>query len=446
MSAADKKHQAAGAAQQQQQKTKLPSPELAYSQKIELSQAHATDGSLLYQWNGQIWQPIDPRDAEREAFRWLGADPEYFTKATPKLAASCAQAAVINARKLPQYSNSQHVVLPLKNGYLHVRNDGSISLEPPDKRFGLSYLIDCDFDPAAQAPDFMQFLAEILPDPDVRRWVQSYVGYTLLPDCRFQKATFWLGGGANGKSTLAEIVAALHAKITALTIDSLDGFKLVSLIGASLVYVDETPSRIDEQELKKLISGGLVQIDRKFREPINLRPTAKWIICGNSLPALSDQSHGFWRRMPIVTFERQFAEHEQDPLLAKRIIETELGGVLLWALSGLTEIIKAGKLPPLPEAMIRAVDDGKRETNSVLAWFDDDRIEHDAAAWTPRAEIYRDYQQWARDRGYSPVNETKFWARLRLIEPQLVETTKRKIDGKATRGTPARLLHGVTAW
>jgi putative DNA primase/helicase len=215
--------------------------------------------------------------------------------------------------------------------------------------------------------------------------VQAYVGYTLLPDCRFQKATFWLGTGANGKSTLAEIVAALHAKITALTIDKLDGFNLVSMIGASLAYVDETPNRVDEQTLKKLISGGLVQIDRKFREPINLRPAAKWIICGNHLPALSDQSHGFWRCMPVVTFDRQFSESEQDPLLAKRIIETELSGVLLWALAGLAEVLATGRLPPLPEAMLRAVDDGKRETNSVLAWFSDDRIEHDAAAWTARA-------------------------------------------------------------
>jgi putative DNA primase/helicase len=437
------KNQQAAEAVAQKQKTKLPSPELAYSRQIEMSQDYATDGSLLYCWNGKIWEPIDPRDAERDAFKWLGAHPDYFSKASPKLAASCAMAAVISARKLPNYSNSSHVVLPLKNGYLHVHNDGSISLEQPDKKYGLTYLIDCDFDPTARAPEFMRFIAEVLPDAEVRHWVQCYVGYTLMPDCRFQKATFWLGGGANGKSTLAEIVAALHAKTTALTIDSLDGFKLVSLIGASLVYVDETPSRVDEQELKKLISGGLVQIDRKFREPINLRPTAKWIICGNSLPALSDQSHGFWRRMPIVQFERQFEEHEQDPLLAKRIIENELSGVLLWALAGLVEIIRVGKLPPLPEAMLRALDDGKRETNSVLAWHSDDRIECDGVSWTPRADIYRDYQQWARERGYSPVNETKFWMRLKLIEPSACEVSARKSDGKTIRYAPVRLLHGT---
>jgi hypothetical protein len=124
---------------------KLPSPELAYSQIIEQSRDYATDGSLLFKWNGKIWQPIDPVDSEREAFRWLGAHPDYFSKATPKLAASCALAAVINARKLPapaSFSDADHVVLPLKNGYLHVQHDGSIALKPHEKTFGLTYLVN----------------------------------------------------------------------------------------------------------------------------------------------------------------------------------------------------------------------------------------------------------------------------------------------------------------
>jgi phage/plasmid-associated DNA primase len=113
----------------------------------------------------------------------------------------------------------------------------------------------------------------------------------------------------------------------------------------------------------------------------------------------------------------------------------------LWALSGLTEIIKAGKLPPLPAAMLRAIDDGKRETNSVLAWHSDDRIECDGASWAPRANVYADYQLWARSRGYSPVNETKFWMRLKLIEPAACEVSAQKTDGKTIRYAPVRLLH-----
>jgi len=431
------------AAAAQQQKPKTPSPELAYSQQMEHDADVATDGSLLYRWNGQIWKPVEPDEAERQAFRWLGAHPDYFVKATPKLAASCAVAAVINARRLPSFSNTKHVVLPLKNGYLHIDTDGSIRLEQPEKRFGLYYTIGCDFDLAAAAAEFMRFLEAVLPDADVRAWVRAYIGYTLMSDTRYQKATFWLGGGSNGKSTLGEIIAALHVKTAAMKLDKLDDFKLVPLIGASLVYVDETPIRIDEQQLKMLISGGLVQVDRKFREPLSLRPTAKWIICGNSLPAISDHSHGFWRRIAVVNFERNFAEHEQDPLLPSRIIENELAGVLLWAISGLVEVLKAGRLPPLPSAMQRAVENGKRETSSVLAWLDDDRIEQDAEAWTPRAEVYLDYKSWASERGFSPVNETKFWRQLRVVEPLACEEKPRKVSGKSVRGANVRVLNAA---
>lgn len=438
---ATKKTAAARPAAEQQQKAKAPSPELAYSQQIEHDANVSTDGSLLYRWNGSIWRPVEPQDAEREAFRWLGTHPDYFTKATPKLAASCAVAAVINARRLPVFANASHVVLPLKNGYLHIDAAGAIALEQPDKRFGLSYTIECDFNIQAAAPEFMRFLETVLPDAEVRAWVQAYIGYTLMSDTRYQRATFWLGGGSNGKSVLGEIVAALHAKTAAMKLDKLDDFKLVPLIGASLVYVDETPSRIDEQQLKTLVSGGLVQIDRKFREPISLRPTAKWIICGNALPAVTDHSHGFWRRIAVVAFERKFEEHEQDPLLAGRIIENELSGVLLWAISGLVEVLKAGRLPPLPSAMQRAVENGKRETSSVLAWLDDDRVEYDAEAWTPRAEVYLDYKSWASERGFSPVNETKFWRQLRVVEPAACEEKPRKVSGKTVRGANARLLN-----
>jgi len=115
--------------------------------------------------------------------------------------------------------------------------------------------------------------------------------------------------------------------------------------------------------------------------------------------------------------------------------------VLLWALAGLVEIIKENRLPPLPEAMLRAIDDGKRETNSVLAWYHDDRIKCDGTTWTPRADVYSDYHRWARERGYSPVNETKFWMRLKLIEPTACEVSARKNNGKTIRYAPVRLLH-----
>ena len=138
----------------------------------------------------------------------------------------------------------------------------------------------------AEPIEFTHFLRTILPDASVRDRVQEYIGYTLLPDCRFQRLQLWLGNGANGKGVLANIVQALHAKCAAVQLDSLDQFKLAGLVGASLIYADETPQRgMNEQVLKTAVAGELMQIDRKYRDPISLRLKGKWLVLANQFPA-----------------------------------------------------------------------------------------------------------------------------------------------------------------
>jgi putative DNA primase/helicase len=127
--------------------------------------------------------------------------------------------------------------------------------------------------------------------------VQQYVGYTLIGDTRFQVAQWWFGSGANGKGFLARIVAALHRKVAAASIDDLGGFGSENLIDASLITVDETPKRVDEQRLKTAISGDDLPINRKYLQPVTVKLRGKWLLRGNDKPALSDQTDGVWRRL-----------------------------------------------------------------------------------------------------------------------------------------------------
>lgn len=305
---------------------------IAQQKSVHSESLYSSDGSVLYQWTGIYWLPVRVQDLERQAWQWLcDKAPE---RAAPRVATSCSAAAVMAAKSLPVRKTVAGTVIPLQNGYLHI-DEKCFHLEPPDRGFGLTYCLACAFDPDAGSDGFDKFLVDVLPDQLVREFIQEYAGYTLLPDTRFQRATFWLGGGANGKSTLAEIIAALHSQPAAMQLDRLEGFNLGELLGASLVYVDETPNRIDEQKLKALISGGLVQMDRKYRDPLSFRPTAKWIILGNQLPAISDQSLGFWRRLPVIPFTAHFPDSKQNPNLPRQIIENELSGVLNWAVAGL---------------------------------------------------------------------------------------------------------------
>lgn len=415
------------------------SPELQFAMCINsevCSDGHpkyAGRENTLHEWTGKFWRPLQIEELERMAWQWLAENVK--DKATPRVAASCAAAAIIDAMPLPSRRSGADVVLPVQNGAIELWgvDDGDFELRrrPADRDDGLTFCLSCDYEPAANAEKFEKFLTDVLPDGEVRQFVQEFVGYTLLPDTRFQRAQFWLGGGANGKSTLAEIVSALHEKTSAMTLDSLDGFKLAGLLGASLVYVDETPNRIDEQRLKALISGGLIQIDRKYRDPLSLRPTAKWIICGNSLPAISDQSLGFWRRLPVVPFTQSFPDGKADHLLSAKIRKHELPGVLNWALAGLLRLLERGRFAPSPQAVLDAIEGGKRETNSVMAWWHAAEVETAERAATVKETVYEGYTSWCRLNGMQAVASTKFWKRVHDLAPALIEG--REPDGRRRR-------------
>lgn len=382
--------------------------------------ASPSEGSgLLYRWSDAHWNLVPQQEAERLAWQWLQMNcPE---EATPRRAQSCVSAACLEVLSLPD-TPREIIVIPTKTGYLHVDPEGKgISLRSPDPRMGVTYCLSCGYEQDARSPEFYRFIEEVLPDPEVRDLVQEYVGYSLLGDTRYQKAQWWIGSGANGKGTLAHIVSALHHRASSLSLDNLDGFRLVPLLDATLVYVDETPKRIDEQRLKTLLSGDLISIDRKYRDPISFRPTAKWIVLGNDLPVITDQSDGFWRRWHIIPFPVSFPEEKQRPLLARQIIQNELSGVLNWALTGLMRLLERGHFLNPPQAVKDAIQKGKKETNSVLAWWEDAAPAVTAEPDTPKDEIYSAYREWTLKNGMSAVSSNKFWSRARQIEPKIEE-------------------------
>jgi putative DNA primase/helicase len=408
------------------------SPELAFALSFlnieNTNEKYGVSNGILHKWTGLYWKPINQDDLEKEAWKWLAENMQ--DRATPKASVAAAAAVLLQAEKVPS-RDDEKCLLPVKNGTIELAKTG-IVLRESRQEDGLCHIIDCEYDVNASAPLFWKFLHDVLPDVDVQQYVQEYIGYTLIGDCRFEKSMFWVGGGSNGKSTLGKITAALHRSVSAMQLDRLEGFALAGLIGASLVIVDETPKKINEQELKKIISGNLIQIERKYRDPLSFKSTAKWLMFGNGLPAIRDQTHGFWRKFCIVKFERQFSEDEKDVTLTKKIIEGELAGVLNWALDGLASLMARGRFPDLPQKMAEAQDSGKKETNSVLGFVSDKEIECEEGASISKEAVYSEYQSWCKNNGIAPVNSHRFWSRIHELFPMLEETQPR-IDGRRVR-------------
>ncbi|WP_018151189.1 DNA primase family protein [Leeia oryzae] len=405
-----------------------PFQPIKFANFLEETERYVTDNSLLYEWIGSHWRVMNDLTGERLAMRWL---VEKTTDIANPANCSAAYHTALLCLPLLDSSKCSVPVIPLRNGYLYL--DGGPSLQPHDKKLGLTYALACDFDPSAPPPvEFNKFLETVLPDKPVRERVQEYVGYTLITDARFQRAQIWIGSGANGKGALANIIQALHQHTAAVQLDALDGFKMASIIGASLIYCDEAPQRnICEQSIKSLIAGELMQIDRKYRDPISVRINGKWLILANHMPSVTDQSTGFWRRFDVVPFPVEIAERERDPMLAKRIVDTELSGVLNWALEGLQRLLSRGRFDDvLPVAMRDASQSVKFETNSVFSWVHDIGIERKVEVDTPKTKVYSDYVNWCRENGMPPAASPKFWKRLPDVIGKLEEGRANSTSGR----------------
>ncbi|MFL9906815.1 DNA primase family protein [Paraburkholderia sp. RL17-337-BIB-A] len=393
-----------------------------YAAALVDSDRYAHEGGILFRWSGTHWSPIDEEDGERHAYNWLVR--HSMEHASPDNARKAHRAAILWSGKLLE--TTRKVVIPCLNGYVHAAN-GSLVLEPADPALGLRHVLGCNYDTGAPpAKRFIAFIRTILPDEAVRQRVQEYIGYTLTADARYQRAQFWLGGGANGKGVLANIVQALHGKPEAVQLDALEGFRLSVLAGASLIYCDEVPrGRINEQLLKSMIAGERIQVDRKYRDPISIHVRGKWLVLGNHLPTITDHSAGFWRRWDIVPFSVTIPDASQDPILAERIIAEELSGVLSWALEGLSRLQARGAFDPsVPAAMAGLMKEAKSETNSVQAWFDDCAIAIDVEHNVTKENVYDHYRDWCARNGLSAMASPQYWTRMRDIVP--VEESRRR--------------------
>ncbi|MDR7927342.1 phage/plasmid primase, P4 family [Acidithiobacillus thiooxidans] len=395
-----------------------PSAEIAFSQMLDGKRVGRADG-LLYEWVGSHWQTIDRLRLERAAHALMDAFYAENGSArkvndSPKLAVSAP-----HLYPIPTPCTQEDVggaLVPCMDVTLEISGEGDIVAREPSKDDGLRHCIDAKWtDRHNSCPLFSQFIESTLPDAAVRALVQQYIGYTLVGDTRHDVAQWWFGSGANGKSVLAEIVGALHRKVASANLEDLGGFQSEGLIDASLITVDETPKRVDEQKLKTAISGGEISINRKFHVPVTVKLSAKWLLRGNEKPALTDQSGGLWRRLHIIHFEQKFEGEDKDPLLLKKILKSEMSGVLNWAIKGLVRLLRAKGFVDVPECVFAWKRDMQTETNTVMGWWTDKEISTCTTPRTSKDSVYAHYNSWCKTNGLMPAGSTVFWRRLHYI-------------------------------
>ena len=161
--------------------------------------------------------------------------------------------------------------------------------------------------------------------------------YVLYEDCRFEKAFFLIGDGANGKGVFLKTLEALftssntRANSQSVThIQPCDFEKPTEriLLEGSMLNIghDIKPNLKDaESYIKSISSGDTITGNHKFYDSHSFSPRAKLVCSSNHMIKVYDDSFGMRRRLTFCNFVACF-EDKADTSLGQRL-KAELPGI-----------------------------------------------------------------------------------------------------------------------
>lgn len=288
-------------------------------------------------------------------------------------------------------------LLTVANGTLDLH---TCELQPANRAHLITKASPVRWDPDATCPNWTRALGQVLPDSELRAYMQRTTGYALTGDVSEQVLTVMYGTGSNGKSTFKETILSMlgeHAKPAApklLLATKHEGHptEIADLHGRRLVVSHEVEDglRLDEALVKELTGGDRLK-GRFMRQDFwDFSPTHKlWIAC-NHKPRIRGNDNGIWRRIRLVPFEVTIPDEEQDKHLPEKL-RAELSGILVWAVEGCRAWQQEGLNPP--RAVLEATARYRVESD-LLSQFIEERCLDGDGFQVRSTDLYADYKVW----------------------------------------------------
>lgn len=319
------------------------------------------------------------------------------------------------AFKPPEYFKLPDGKINLNNGIFDLKEN---KLIPHSSEYFFTYCLPIDYDPKAGCDGWLNFLANIFPDNlEYVIIIAQIFGYVLIGgDQWLHKAFVLYGEGRNGKSTLLHILQKLIGKnnFSSVSLSNINKpFSAVNLDGKLANIVGESPTdKINAEIFKEATSGGYITAAKKYQDEYEFECQARFIFACNELPRFGENTVGMQERLYFIPFKKYFNKNERDRNIKSRL-ETELPGILNWALMGLRMLLDNGYLPET-SATVELMDEYNSEIDSVYSWAKE-YITYDPTLSVPYSakELYNMYKISMQNTGRHIVSDATFSKRLR---------------------------------
>lgn len=327
-------------------------------------------------------------------------------------------------------------ILPVQNGLLDLEALAAGQpncLYPASPHFFSPMVLPFGYDPDAPEPtEWLKFLGMLWPnDKESIDALQEWFGLLLTPDTRQQKILFLLGPKRSGKGTIARVLVSLLGELNFAgpSLGSLaTNFGLSPLLGKSVAIISDarlsgrSDAAIITERLLSISGEDAITIDRKHRDPITTKLNTRIVILSNELPRLGDSSGALAGRLILLRLTRTWFGQE-DHELSERL-QTELPGILLWAIEGWRRL-RARKRLLQPTSAAELVED-MENLSSPIGAFVRDRCRVGPGLSVEVRELYNEWRSWCDQNGRKESGTVETFGRdLRAAVPDLLRTRPR---------------------
>lgn len=393
---------------------------------FEIADIRMIEGVMRW-FDGVLWTPVFRE--EGELFRWI--QEIYRQLGFGALASNVS--AVTNVENLIKRTvrvstgSGAGNFVNLQNGMINL---DTMKLVPHDREELFITALPFAYDAAAKAPVWEAFVARIMcGSAPLIEALQNAMGYLFTRNLHLEIMIGLVGEGANGKSTLIDVIAELVGETGASymplqTITKASGDGLYSRVGLSGRWVNFTqelsPRTMESTEFKNLITGKNIIARDPFGKTFTIASAPKQVCAMNSTEHLiKERTHGFMRRLWLIPFNYTVPEQERDRWLAEKL-RKELAGIFNWVLDGTSRVLTNGCLSQSAE-MVRLKSQIELDSNPVQQFMLERTAPHEGLnpdEIEPKnklynmvvgvSEMYQKYKEFCDHNNYRPLGRNKF--------------------------------------
>lgn len=402
---------------------------------------YCEDTKKWWFWSGKVWR-LDGRARHEQATKELinvgrraanaaNLSGEDYGKPLTRHINKMANAQAPNVHRWAR--SDQRIGIDCEQldaiGHMVTVGNGILDLEshtlmPHDPQMLLTRQIPVTYDKDALAPKWEMFLAQALPDPEIRAYLQKAIGHTMLGNAE-QRALFLLHGpSGTGKSQFIRVMELLFGDFaetaTAATFNASSKTATLTndlndLRGKRFVSLSELDEGevLNESLVKRLTGGDTAKSRGLWQENSKWRVEFSMWLATNNLPRLNSDDNAIWRRVKPIEFGQVAAANGGEILrLAEKIFAEEASGILNWVLEGVRMYQQDG-LADLDQ-ITEAVNAYRREVDVVEQFIaqasDDKQIAVGEGQEIASSRLYAIFTEWCHANGMRNVFGTRRFA------------------------------------